>query len=462
MIPYPVPPDTLISKTLAELARLAFLVESSDDAIISEDLRGTILTWNRGAAAVYGYAAEEAIGRSMNMLVTPDRAVEEEAILARIRAGQRIQHFETVRVKKNGVTIEVSLTISPILDEENRVVGASHVARDISERRRLEIANAQLAAIVESSEDAIISKDLTGTIKSWNAKAERIYGYSAAEAIGRTMKLLQPSGQEQEEDQILEKISRGERVDHFETVRARKDGSLVQVSLTISPIRDRTGVVVGVSHVAREITEQRFLEAANAQLAAIVESSEDAIISKDLNGTIQTWNAGAERIYGYSVHEAIGRNIGFLLPLNRVNEEQEILSKLRIGDRVEHFETTRLRKDGQLIEVSLSVSPLRNVAGTIVGASHVARDITKRREIEAQLRQTQRLESIGVLAGGIAHDFNNLLTGIIGNASLVADSIPAGLAFRARAPRRSDRRSGQGRRFDTADAGLFRQRSIRD
>jgi len=426
------PPDTLTAKTLAEFARLAFIVESSDDAIISEDLNGTILTWNRGGAAIYGYAAEEAIGRSISLLVTPDRAAEEETILARIRAGQRIQHFETVRIKKNGVTIDVSLTISPILDEENRVVGASHVARDISERRRLEIANAQLAAIVESSEDAIISKDLTGTIKSWNAKAERVYGYSATEALGRTMKFLQPSGQEQEEDEILEKIKRGERVDHFETVRAKKGGSLVQVSLTISPIRDRAGVIVGVSHVAREITEQRVLEASHAQLAAIVESSEDAILSKDLDGTIQTWNAGAERIYGYSTHEAIGRNIGFLLPPSRVNEEQEIISKLRAGQRIEHFETSRLRKDGRLIDVSLSVSPIRNVAGSIVGASHVARDITKRREIEAQLRQAQRLESIGVLAGGIAHDFNNLLTGIIGNASLVFDSLPAAHPARER------------------------------
>jgi len=417
------PSDNLIA-TLGEFADLAFIVESSDDAIICEDLNGAILTWNRGAAAIYGYAAEEAIGRSFNLLVPPDRIAEEESILERVRAGQRIQHFETVRIKKSGISIDVSLTISPILDEQNRVVGASHVARDISERKRLEAANAQLAALVESSEDAIISKDLTGTIKTWNAKAEMVYGYSASEALGKTMTFLQPPGQEQEEDEILEKINRGERVDHFDTARLRKDGSLVQVSLTVSPIRDRAGTVIGVSHVTREVTQQRSLEAANAQLAAIVESSEDAIVSKDLTGRIQTWNAGAERIYGYSMDEAIGRNIAFLFPTHRVNEEQEILSKLRAGHRFEHFETTRLRKGGELIEVSLSVSPIRNLAGAIVGASHVARDITKRRELEAQMRQTQRLESIGVLAGGIAHDFNNLLTGIIGNASLVADSLP--------------------------------------
>jgi PAS domain S-box-containing protein len=122
------PPDSLLLKTMAELARLAFIVESSDDAIISEDLDGTILTWNRGAAAIYGYSAEEAIGRSTNLLVPPDRAAEEEAILARIRAGLRTQHFETVRIKKNGIPIDVSLTISPILDEENRVVAISRSA----------------------------------------------------------------------------------------------------------------------------------------------------------------------------------------------------------------------------------------------------------------------------------------------------------------------------------------------
>ena len=424
--------DSIIAKTLAELAALASIVESSDDAIISEDLKGTILTWNRGAAAIYGYAAEEAKGRSINMLLPPDRAAEEEQILARVRAGQRIQHFETARRKKSGVPIELSLTVSPILDENNRVVGASHVARDISERRRLEAANAQLAAIVESSESAIISTDLRGTIKSWNAKAERVYGYAATDALGRNIKFLQPLGQERVQDEILERVVRGERIDQLEILQLKQDGIPVQLSVTVTPIRDRSGAVVEVSHVAHEIAEQRSLEASHAQLAAIVESSEDAIVSKDLTGVIQTWNAGAEQIYGYSPQEARGHNIAFLLPPHRVNEEQEILSKLRAGQRVEHFETSRLRKGGEPIEVSLSVSPIRNVAGVIVGASHVARDISKRREFEAQLRQTQRLESIGVLAGGIAHDFNNLLTGIIGNASLVADSIPAGHPARER------------------------------
>jgi PAS domain S-box-containing protein len=422
--------DVMISRNLgapegtaATLSLFASIIESSEDAIISKDLDGKILSWNRGATALYGYSAEEAIGLSINALIPPDRLNEEASILARIRAGERTQHFETVRLKKDGTPIQVSLAISPI-QEGDRIVGASHVARDISERKRLEAANAQLAAIIESSEDAIISKDLDGTIRSWNAAAQRVYGYSAEDAIGRNIRFILPAGCEAEEAHIISQIKLGARMEHFETRRRKQDGTLIDVSLTISPIRNRAGEVIGVSHVAREITQRRKLETSNAHLAAIVKSSEDAIISKDLTGVIQTWNGGAERIYGYSEVEAIGRNIAFLLPVDRASEEQEILSKLRNGERVEHFETTRLRKDGTLIDVSLSVSPIRDAADRVIGASHVARDITARKRLEQQMRDAQRLESLGVLAGGIAHDFNNLLTGIIGNASLLSDTQP--------------------------------------
>lgn len=165
---------------------------------------------------------------------------------------------------------------------------------------------------------------------------------------------------------------------------------------------------------------------AAARLAAIVESSQDAIISKDSDGTVRTWNAGAERIYGYRAAEIIGKSISLLLPPDRQNEETDILDRLRRGERVTHFETTRVRKDGGIIHVSLTISPVRDESGNILGASHIARDITERKQFEEQLRQTQRLESLGVLAGGIAHDFNNLLTGVLGNASIASEILSPG------------------------------------
>jgi two-component system cell cycle sensor histidine kinase/response regulator CckA len=164
-------------------------------------------------------------------------------------------------------------------------------------------------------------------------------------------------------------------------------------------------------------------DTAAQRLAAIVESSDDAIISKDLEGIILTWNSGAERIYGYTADEMRGRPMTLLLPPDRPDEEMLILDQIKRGDRVDHSETVRVRKDGRRIDVSLSISPIRDQDGIVRGVSHVARDISERKALESQLLQTQKLESLGVLAGGVAHDFNNLLTGILGNASLVADSL---------------------------------------
>ncbi len=284
-----------------------------------------------------------------------------------------------------------------------------------------ERAAAHLAAIVESSEDAIISKTLEGVILTWNIGAQHVYGYSGEEAIGQPMTLLIPDDRTAEETEILARIGRGERMDHFETVRRNKRGELIDVSLTISPIRDRTGRVIGASHIARNITARKRLDEQLRRLAAIVESSEDAIISKTLEGVILTWNSGAERVYGYPAGEAIGRPMTLLLPQDRADEEADILARIGRGERVEHFETVRRKKDGTLIEVSLTISPIREQTGRIIGASHVARDISDRKRLDEQLRHTQKLESLGVLAGGVAHDFNNLLTGILGNASLALE-----------------------------------------
>ena len=181
----------------------------------------------------------------------------------------------------------------------------------------------------------------------------------------------------------------------------------------------------------REESAQRAREeSVSAQLRAVVESSGDAIISKDLNGIIRSWNLGAEQIFGYFEAEAVGQHIALLMPADRSHEESDIMERIRHGGLVKHFETLRRRKDGKEIHVSLTISPVLDAAQKIVGASHIARDITERRELEEQLRQSQKLESLGVLAGGLAHDFNNLLTGIMGNASLMIGDLgmadPAG------------------------------------
>jgi two-component system CheB/CheR fusion protein len=169
-----------------------------------------------------------------------------------------------------------------------------------------------------------------------------------------------------------------------------------------------------------------------AQLRAIVESSADAIISKDLDGVIQSWNQGAEQIFGYTSEEAVGKPISIVVPPGRAHEEIDIIERIRRGGRIKHFETVRARKDGDQIHVSLTISPILDAEGRTVGASQIARDITERKMLEEQLLQTQKLESLGVLAGGLAHDFNNLLTGIMGNASLAMEDVRSDERLRVR------------------------------
>lgn len=256
-----------------EARLLAAIIESSDDAIITKDLQSVVRSWNRAATEMFGYAAQEMIGQPITAIFPPDRLAEEQAILSRIREGERVEHYETVRLHKDGRKIDVSITVSPIHDEHGRIVGASKIARDISERIRVHQRDFLLSAIVSSSDDAIVSKNLEGTITSWNAAAERIFGYTANEMIGQPVLKIIPPERWSEEPNILARIGRGERIEHFQTERVRKDGKLVPVSLTISPVRDADGKVIGASKIARDITE---LKRISAEREALLESERTA------------------------------------------------------------------------------------------------------------------------------------------------------------------------------------------
>ena len=249
--------------------RLASIVASADDAIISKDLSGIIASWNRAAETIFGYTEAEAIGRSIRLIVPPELYEEEEDILRRVRGGEGVTHFETVRIRKDGQRIDVSLTVSPIVTTDGRIIGASKIARDITERRRLERDARHFAAIVESSDDAIVSKDLNGIVTVVEPAAERMFGYTAPEMVGQSIRRIIPADRQQEEDEVLSRIRRGERVEHYETVRRRKDGTLVPVSLTVSPIRSQDGTIVGASKIARDISERERAEQERQRLLTI-------------------------------------------------------------------------------------------------------------------------------------------------------------------------------------------------
>ncbi|HEX7087945.1 MAG TPA: PAS domain S-box protein [Vicinamibacterales bacterium] len=374
-------------------------VEPLDAPTLTVDLDGSIQAANPAAERLFGRPAAGLVGRAMAELAPPEFQEEDADLRERVRRGERIERFETVRLAAGGQRIDVSISITPIRGLAGQPVGWAVTYRDITWQKRHE-AYAYLAAIVQSSDDAIVSKDLDGTIRSYNPAAERLYGYRAAELIGRNVKVLVPPELHAEEDALLERLTRGERVEHVETVRLARDGRRIDVSLSISPVRDESGAIIGASKVARDITERRRAAATQALLAAIVESSDDAILSKDLDGVIQTCNAATERLFGYTREELVGRPVRMLIPPELQSEEDEILARLRRGERTDHFETVRIAKDGRRIDISLTISPLKNEAGVVVGASKIARDITERKRAVAELAAQREwfrvtLDSIG-------------------------------------------------------------------
>ncbi|HUP78168.1 MAG TPA: PAS domain S-box protein, partial [Pirellula sp.] len=253
--------------------------------------------------------------------------------------------------------------------------------------------------IVDSSDDAIVSKTLDGIVTSWNKAAEKTFGYSPEEMIGHPITKIFPPDRLDEETYVLSRIRNGQRIEHFETVRRAKDGTLLDVALTISPIKDAEGKVIGASKIARDVTVQKATARASQLLASVVDSSADAIVSKRLDGIVTSWNNAAEKTFGYTAEEMIGNPITRLFPDDRLEEEPKIIARIAKGERVEHFETVRKTKDGRLLEVSLTISPIKDSQGRIVGASKIARDITQQKRTEEQLRRNE--EQLRTMADSI-------------------------------------------------------------
>jgi PAS domain S-box-containing protein len=270
-----------------------------------------------------------------------------------------------------------------------------------------------LAAIIASSDDAIISKDLNGIVSSWNEGARRIFGYEPEEMVGQPILRLIPADLHHEEDFILRKIRAGERVEHFETTRVRKSGERFPISVTISPICNDRGKVIGASKIARDISDRRRVDESRSRLAAIVDSADDAIISKNLSGIITSWNNGARRLFGYEEDEIVGRSILTLIPPHLRHEEDDILRRLRAGEKIEHYETTRMTKDGEFRDVSITISPIRNGFGDVIGASKIARDVSDRKKVERLAIEAEKIATTGRMAAAIAHEINNPLGSVL-------------------------------------------------
>jgi len=304
------------------------LKQTKEGVIIIDDLY-EVFFWNQSATTILGYKEHEIIGEIIQLF--PDLKLQKE-IFKRSVDGRHVKAHPTKFQHRSGHPIDVSLTIDNILDEEEETIGFSLVFRDISEHIMAEENKQRLADIVESSDDAIFSKTLDGTFTSWNKGAERIYGYKAKEMVGQPVTKIVPNDRSDEVFNILEELRNGQRIDHFETQRVRKNGELIHISLTISPILDVDGNVIGASTIARDITERKMAE------QELRESEEKYRIVADFTYDWEYWidpeghyryvSPSVERITGYSPKEFL-KDPGLLEKITHPDDREIITNHLQ-------------------------------------------------------------------------------------------------------------------------------------
>ena len=268
-----------------------------------------------------------------------------------------------------------------------------------------------LQQLIDSMSDSLLLVDVSGVIIKANKAARLLLRFDEQEMPHPRISALLP-GSAIPETPVQLLAQDGHDRSHLEADMRTRSGHLVQMSASCGIVRNNGGQVTGMLVVMRDIAERKQAEEVRSKLAAIVESSDDAIVGKDLNGIIGSWNAGAERLFGYRAEEIIGQSILTLIPPNLQGQEAIILRKLRAGERIEHFETDRITKSGKVVNVSLTISPIRDSSGHVIGASKIARDVSERKRAEEALRRTEKLAAAGRLAATIAHEINNPLEAV--------------------------------------------------
>lgn len=403
--------------------RYRLLVEQASDGILIFDEHGNFLEVNARICEILGYECDELVQHNIREFIPAEEFITHPLRMAELLTGKTVLSERRAR-RKDGTRVLVE--ISAKMFEDGRMQA---IIRDITERRRAEETRAQLATIVESSDDAIIGKSLDGIITNWNRGAEKMYGYSAQEIVGHPVSIIIPPELQYELPMVLEKIRNGKSIRHYETVRIHKDGQRIEVSITVSPIKDDDGKVTGAAIIASDITERKHAEEAlqksEERYREIVENANDIIYTHDLEGRFLSLNKAGEQITGYTRTEVLNMNIADIVAPEHIEKARRMIATKLNGNEITPYNLEVISKDGHRVLLEINSRPIYENDG-VACIQGIARDITERkraadalRRTEEQLRQAQKLEAVGRLAGGIAHDFNNLLTIITGYSDLV-------------------------------------------
>ncbi len=372
-------------------AQLALALESSRTAMFDWDVIERRGKWNEQLAAIYDFHPhdEHITAEEWRRLFHPEdveRLARENADL--LKEKDEFQ-FEFRTNPSDGEAKWILSHGRIVRDATGKALRMIGTHTDITAQKQSERATSLLAAIVDSSDDAIVSKNLDGIITSWNKSAERLFGYTADEAIGQPVTMIIPPNRRGEETEFLARLRAGQRIDHFDTVRQRKDGGFLSVSLTISPVRDSTGRVVGASKVARDISERKQVEQTLAERARLLDLSSDAIMVRDAADRITYWNKSASDLYGYSREEALGRVTHELFHTQFPEPLERIMEELRHNKRWAG-ELIHTRKDGSQIIVATHWALVEDSNGNQRRVLETNNDITQQKQTEETLRESEQ------------------------------------------------------------------------
>jgi PAS domain S-box-containing protein len=405
-------------------------VESSNDAIITKSLDGTITGWNPAAERLFGFTAAEAVGKGIDFIVPRDRLTEIHDILGRIGKGERIEQYETVRIRKDGNPVEVSLSISPIKSPLGETIGASKTARDITESKRIQQALGQQIEerrrIFETSQDLILVTNPTGVLVQVSPSSQNILGYLPEEMIGHSAIEFICGDDLDSTREEMRTARRGQLTRNFDCRYVHKDGRIVTLSWMgtwSEPVRRHF-------FIGRDMTESRLAQETlreSEQLArGIIDTALDAFVQIDESGSILNWNSQAEAIFGWPRQDALGKHFLELLISGADRKELKAALKRFLASGQEQIlgrrrEIVARRRDGKEFKAEMSVTALKTRGGYLFNGFF--RDLTDKIAAEERIRQAEKMEAVGQLTGGIAHDFNNILTVITGTIEILADAV---------------------------------------